>query len=305
MDFQEKFKHNPYADRATGFEVFLEIKSRIEQQMPASMIRLGTGEGAVMGFPEISSRFDVNREWMIWLGDTDISDEGIVELSHSVRQAVSEADVVGIPRKKQCDLFHMHNTVVSSISQFGLLNETQTITDAAVHRYLQFSLLYRALLKDIDFLGIISSRNIVDTLKSKFGVRHLDYYAIRGEAQYPGPVEQRHYPDAFRKLYDCLNVPFPGALFLVGAGVFGKVYCKWIKDRGGIALDIGSIFEPWGNIPSRTTHPCHHLDVYTQYPEISAKEALQRYNDLCDELGLDTVEAREEDDYFLRLPDAW
>lgn len=33
-----------------------------------------------------------------------------------------------------------------------------------------------------------------------------------------------------------------GALCLVGAGFWSEIYCAWIKQRGGVAVDIGSGF---------------------------------------------------------------
>ena len=48
-------------------------------------------------------------------------------------------------------------------------------------------------------------------------------------------------------------VEFPGMLYLVGGGLYGKLYCQLIKAQGGIALDLGSLFDAWLGIPSRPT----------------------------------------------------
>lgn len=272
------------------------------------MIRLGDGEGAVMGYPGISSRADVDRSWNIWLGDSNVTDTELNKLSKSVAVAVSEADIVGLPRKKQTEetsTFLLWRAVIDSVANFNLLHDTQMITDMAIHRYLQFSLLYRPLLSGLDFLGIISSRNVGAELKSEFGVNEIKHYPVRGESAHPGNVQERHYPDGYQKIFDSLEVPFQGAVFLVGAGVFGKVYCNWIKNRGGIALDIGSIFEPWAKVPSRTKHPCHHLDEYSRNPIITAENAVNRYNLLCDKFKMDTPRASTEAKYFTRLPHSW
>jgi len=36
-----------------------------------------------------------------------------------------------------------------------------------------------------------------------------------------------------------------GTVFLVGAGVCGKLYCEAIRRAGSIAIDIGSTFDLW------------------------------------------------------------
>ena len=46
-------------------------------------------------------------------------------------------------------------------------------------------------------------------------------------------------------------VGFPGMLYLVGGGLYGKLYCQLIRSQGGVALDLGSLFDAWLGIPSR------------------------------------------------------
>jgi UDP-N-acetyl-D-mannosaminuronic acid transferase (WecB/TagA/CpsF family) len=37
----------------------------------------------------------------------------------------------------------------------------------------------------------------------------------------------------------------PGSLLFVGAGIFGKIYCNWWRDRGGVAMDVGGVMDIW------------------------------------------------------------
>jgi len=53
-------------------------------------------------------------------------------------------------------------------------------------------------------------------------------------------------------LYKEIEVMYPGQLFLVAAGPLGKIYCQWVKERGGVALDFGSMADAWIGIDSRT-----------------------------------------------------
>lgn len=99
-----------------------------------------------------------------------------------------------------------------------------------------------------------------------------------------------------------MTVPFPGALFLVGAGVFGKIYCHWIKARDGIAIDIGGQFDAWAGI-GRGRHPVRSLDVYRDHPRISRAAAVERYNALLDHFGLDCPRANVAN--LPALPAAW
>ena len=51
--------------------------------------------------------------------------------------------------------------------------------------------------------------------------------------------------DRYREILRDLVVPEPGAIFLVAAGLLGKVYCARIHELGGIAIDIGSLADGW------------------------------------------------------------
>jgi hypothetical protein len=42
-----------------------------------------------------------------------------------------------------------------------------------------------------------------------------------------------------------------GELYLVAAGIVGKIYCDMIKSLGGVAIDIGSVADLWMDVPSR------------------------------------------------------
>ena len=165
---------------------------------------------------------------------------------------------------------------------------------------------------------MISCRGIAETLQSMFGIRAIKWYGVRGEdvthftdiaVDVPGNVETIHYPDGYRELYEKLEVPFPGALFLVGAGAFGKIYCHWIKQRGGVAIDIGSICDSWagiGRVGRGLGVHTFSLAVYDETPNIRRDEAVQRYNDLLQRLGLDDVRPATTDAaYFKQLPERW
>ena len=52
-------------------------------------------------------------------------------------------------------------------------------------------------------------------------------------------------------------------------------------------------------------HPVRSLDVYRQRPKIGRLQALQRYNALADEFGLDVPKADPDAAYFRELPAEW
>jgi hypothetical protein len=57
--------------------------------------------------------------------------------------------------------------------------------------------------------------------------------------------------DAFQSIMTGIN-PIPGELVLVAGGFLGKLICERVRERGGIALDIGSAADYWMGFQTRS-----------------------------------------------------
>ncbi|HVT35380.1 MAG TPA: hypothetical protein VHE37_07350 [Nevskiaceae bacterium] len=58
------------------------------------------------------------------------------------------------------------------------------------------------------------------------------------------------YPTVFQRIF--ADIEFDrGEVFLVGAGMLGKLLCARIRDLGGIAMDVGSIMDHWAGFATR------------------------------------------------------
>ena len=89
-----------------------------------------------------------------------------------------------------------------------------------------------------------------------------------------------------------IDVPYQGAIFLVGAGVLGKIYCDVIKEKGGIAIDIGAIFDAWANVKSRLKQDCFSFENFSNIKEIESEKAISRYNHFIELYDFDTPKAQ-------------
>ena len=293
------------ADRLNAFEVFTATRRHLVERRPMSVIRLGDGEGAVMGYPEITSRKDVNRSLRIWLRTIDVADPDVLRLGAELREAIRDADILGVPRARQVRSgMPLWRAVTQALESMQLVGPDTALTHTALHRLLQHGLLYRPLLQGADFVGVISCRRMANPLREVFGVGEVRWYGVKGELEDTGDIETPHFPDGFEELRETLRVPYPGALFLVGAGVFGKIYCHWIKQRGGIAVDIGSMFDSWAG-EGRVGHPVRSLDEYRKSPRITREQAIERYNALARQFELDVPAGDPHAAYCQDLPPAW
>ena len=248
------------------------------------MVRLGDGEGRLLGFPEIVGKAELDTSLQIWFGRTDFDPADLAALAVELRAATQAADVVGLPRPSQAGQPE-YRTVFAALDRFGLLSHAPLLTDAAIHRYLQIGLFYRELLDGLPFCGLVTCRDLAPEVARVFRIGRVEQSLVPGEAQYPGPMLGEHYPARFHELRETLTVPFPGAVFLVGAGALGKIYCHWIKERGGIALDVGSLCDAWADV-GRLRKPCHRLPLYEETPPLSLAEAVRHYNRMIARDGL-------------------
>jgi len=99
------------------------------------------------------------------------------------------------------------------------------------------------LLQGLDSVTIISCRDVREMLSKTYGLAHVEWLGLPPEAQTCGFRATEHWPRTFRQLRAEITVKRPGQLFLIGGGPLGKIYAAWVKQRGGVALDIGSVFD--------------------------------------------------------------
>ena len=311
--------------RLDAFQVFLRIRKSMDSRLPFSLIRLNYGEGIMLGYPDVMNRGDVNCHMRMWFEKATLksrliykdgflrktlgrlfstwSEQDVLVLADGLKDSVRQADVVGTPLRSSVPQHRYLAEVETSLARLHLVDESSLTTFAAIHRLLNYALLYRPLLEGRDFVGIISSRDVVQKLRRSFGMGEVRWYRIRSQPDYPNDVLTPHYPDGFNEIGETLKVPYPGALFLVGAGICGKIYCQWIKERGGVAVDIGSMFDSWAGV-GRTGRFVRSFDVYERYPRISRVEAVARYNAIADvQQNIPGIDA--DADYLSALPECW
>jgi tetratricopeptide (TPR) repeat protein len=122
---------------------------------------------------------------------------------------------------------------------------------------------FKNILEGIDFLGLIGCRDLRRFFADNYGISNSWFINVpeQGGVAYSAyvPVHFPHYAEA---ILAGIKVPHPGAVFLVGAGVCGKLYCDVIKQRGGIAIDVGSLFDLWAG---RFTRPYMNLGAIISY----------------------------------------
>ena len=78
-------------------------------------------------------------------------------------------------------------------------------------------------------------------------MKNVSFIKVPGHYTWRGENGYGQFPKLYKYVEEKIfSMPeFSGKLFLVGAGIFGKYYCALIKSMGGVALDVGSVFDSW------------------------------------------------------------
>ncbi len=213
-----------------------------------SLIRYGDGEARVLnGLNEPDEYARILRRQL----SDHTSFQDAIRIRENLIDAYSRCDLVGLPYGKEkhgggwaiaMDVFAVY---------YGFTdNETCHID---VHSHFLDRGYYAKLLEGVETVNYISCRKLDKEISKTFGVPVVNSYQIAPEMMWqPDYSGKKHYPDQFIKIehwMDKMNVK--DSVCFVGAGVVGKIYCNWFRDRGGVAMDIGSVFDDWAGFVTR------------------------------------------------------
>lgn len=257
-----------------------------------SLIRLGDGEGALLSWKKSMQNSHYQAHLQRHLG-SHINEDDIQQLQNLVVKAIDNTDILGVRDDiinvefQQVLYDHDPDTFLAEFKKtFPLRNvekglnyhsafrlaglhhfvdthtfsKNTTFTTAWIHFELSAARHLVSFIEDQKHIGLISSKpQLASAIESMFNIP-VDFYHPPNDSPFVegGPI---HFPDQFSKILKSLKVREPGQLFLIGAGLCGKVYCDQIKSLGGIGLDIGAVCDAWINEASRPLVYKHHYDT--------------------------------------------
>jgi len=114
---------------------------------------------------------------------------------------------------------------------------------------------------------IISNKNIgiiscyeVDGFINNYNSTIVSSYKLikQGGNNLLNKITLKTYNEIFNLIKKSENVD----LWIVGAGIHAKIFCNYIKNNHGVAIDIGSSLDTWANIYS---YRGHLRRLYSEY----------------------------------------
>lgn len=269
----------PLLENAVAIDL---VRAAVERRQPFSLVRIGDGEGVAMSIGESSWLPDLRYLQSHWGGDR-VTLGAVNRVRDDLRHALRGADVVGV----RPDLVGVaapddvldrspgeitdfvraefalraeerENLSAAGARRLALLHDEsvkfewdpqQQFCSQWIHWELLASGALVEILAGLDEVGIVTGKADLPTLLAdRFDCR------VRSVLVPDKFVDTRqagaHVPDRYDEIRPELDVP-AGTLVLVGAGIPGKAYCQWIKEAGGVAVDVGSVMDAWVGAASR------------------------------------------------------
>ena len=219
-----------------------EILNAIETQTPYSLIRIGDGEGRILMWPDEISRRMLDKHLKYWFGKT-LVDSAVTAIRANLVDAISNADRVGIMHQPRNQFWRYASDY---IRQSG-----KPLADIDVHKQMWFANSLSKYLKVTNRVALITCRNIASAFYERYEPQYLRRILVPEEAN-TGRKATNHWPRRYVEVCKLIEEYGSGWLYLVGAGVLGKSYCKFAKEAGNVAIDLGSIFDGWAGVKSRS-----------------------------------------------------
>lgn len=242
-------------------EFFEIIKKKLLCEEGFSFIRLSDGEGFIFRAPNsVFSELDALNRQRHWWGE-EITLSVVDELQTSLQKAICNADILGIPSVYRFVRDHSEKT--SSLSQSlqgrGLLtvlgslknidSEDKLYTDDKANIAIFNKIENIKKLASFSKKVVIVNSGSLSSVEKAFG-KYFDYVHIGVPTHHKTSTNAKYLsgpkplPYIYKEIVDDVKrEAVPGALVLVGAGVAGKVFMDAAKEKGAVALDLGSAMD--------------------------------------------------------------
>jgi hypothetical protein len=226
------------------------IQTALEKGEGFSLIRLGDGEGLFLcgRRPDVGGATLNGRviEANLAANRGQLQGDEHQQLIQRFAAAIEDSDWIGIADIPQC----LHGprqmvTVAEGIAQYwqGRIDHIvpKLVTGGChVHNCLLYCGKYA--LPPFDRVSGLIAPSLPRGLEGQ----PVEHFVIPGEHWYRKDTsgEHAHYPVVFERCLDWIfRTVKPGQLWLVGAGILGKIYCQAIRAQGGVAIDVGSVID--------------------------------------------------------------
>jgi tetratricopeptide (TPR) repeat protein len=250
------------------------IRSRIDRSRPTSIVRVGDGEGTFLPYEDEIKNYEArDRKYIqqIWWRPENMLVSPLAEqqLSRHLQDTLLNADAIGLPNTERIAKDHLLHGTFDTQRARGLRAALYNFLNIARDKYcceLLFSCnahldllnwnLYGEVLVGLHEVSYVSCHDLSPVLLENFGLKTKWCFRTPPENQFAEAMSAENrgisplFPNGLNAFIESAPVE-PGDVYLIGAGIVGKLMCDHVKRRGGIALDVGSIADYWAGHNTR------------------------------------------------------
>jgi tetratricopeptide (TPR) repeat protein len=253
------------------------VRDRLANRRPFSLIRLGDGEANALTYElSFAHRFadDAVAREKIWWGRT-LAPQARAQLAARVHAAAGRSDALGFPTREwllrdvRLDSGQPLSKTKTGRGLLAITSELEAaiasgslpgriLVSAHIAQDLHRWNLYGDLLEDAGEVVVVSCHpQVPEAMRNRFGAHVVKHVLVPpGDATLE--MQHRHLDDSevppasVDRALEQLGEWPRSRLVLVGAGYAGKVIVDEAHQRGGVALDLGSIFDRWVGLNTRS-----------------------------------------------------
>ncbi|HEY5410524.1 MAG TPA: hypothetical protein VIJ94_07340 [Caulobacteraceae bacterium] len=259
--------------------ILQRIEKALREGTGLALIRVGDGEGAALGMirpepnPIVSASFhdyfDLQNNCPLPMPDS-------VAFCKELGASLQMADIIGFRafRKDENALIERAIRDGARRSPLGFIYAREMLVDLLKTGLMRDKLLTTAwihlelipyienMLSMTEKVVVISGRpQLVRGFRKRLKGRSFEFIEVPPEAGEPCELDSSHFHLMFPKVKQALSKDLRGTLVLVGAGMFGKIYCAGVKKSGGVAVDMGSAFDLLSGLITRPVFAQFKFDL--------------------------------------------
>jgi hypothetical protein len=253
------------------------IEAAIRSNSPLSVLRVGNGEGNAISMTKDNPTYAQRQTFFYEFNSQngiEIHQSDAIMFCHDVRYALISADIIGFRSFLLPELPMIRKAIErgDAYAALGILYAREFIQDGLLrdflrHKFITSAWIHLDLIPFLNRLFTLSESIIVITGRSelseqfrvRLGSRLKEFITVPVQGFAPSSLAESHYYGSFSKVSDCLRRDLRGTLVLIGAGLFGKVYCNVAKMNGAVAVDLGSTFDVLAGHSTRPIHASYDL----------------------------------------------
>ncbi len=253
------------------------VRRALERGEPLSLVRVGNGEGNAISLIEEPASDPVFRGFdveLVFQNGRSIAIEEAVPFAKKVVDAIRSADIQGYrilrvdeeALARQC-LARSALSPALGITYARALFHRQLCDEENPRTWFTNAWIHFDLIGHLDAL-IESARKVLvitgrQELEGKFrdrlGSRLCRFAGVPVQGYVPQSQADSHFGKFAEMRALIRRDAAAGTLVLIGAGLFGKVYCQDARDCGAVAIDMGSAFDLLAGVATRPIH--RQIDV--------------------------------------------